>query len=165
MRRKWSEASSSAPRALGSGLTTQTEPPPRRKVWATDPARLAVDLLLRSVDAGAQSMFFSGFPVWRRLAAQLGRMETQGPAVNQDTGTMAALAALNWLTDNLRAYCHVIAADDAYRNHGWEWHASLAVFFLRSAYNNSIPAPKRALALVAACDQIKCATLSLPHLP
>ena len=40
--------------------------------WATDPALLAVDLLMRSVDAGTESMLFTGFSTWRTLASRFG---------------------------------------------------------------------------------------------
>ncbi len=131
--------------------------------WAADPARLAVDLLLRSVDARVDSLLFEGFQTWRLLAAQLGLLESMGAAVNRDTGTIAALTALTWLTDNLRSCCEVIATDDGYRKHGWEWRAALAMYFLRSTYNAAIPAPKRALALVAAYDQLRGAAAAVPR--
>lgn len=129
--------------------------------WASDPARLAVDLLLRSVDAGAQSMFFSGFEAWRELAAALGRPAETAPAT-RGGGLTGPLAAMDWLVANLRAWCPAIDDDTEYGRHGWEWNAALAVFFLRATYNTSIPAPKRALALVAAHDQIVRAASLVP---
>lgn len=202
--------------------------------WATDPARLAVDLLMHSVDPGAASMFFTGFDRWRDVAKRLGRLEplldplhggtgivdalladfvpsdllpkdpegtvtvpdlpsaakpatgimtSAGPddtlgsvpdqhgtdrAANDTTsgtsadGTAAALAALNWLTGNLRAFCPGMSGDDEYRRHCWEWHTALARCLLRCSYDHEITVPKRALAIVAAHDQLTAAAVSLP---
>lgn len=215
--------------------------------WATDPARLAVDLLMHSVDPGAASMFFTGFDRWRDAAARLGRLDpllgplrdtaltntptlpagfvpaellpkdpegvsvpesrtaaetaaglaaiagipgpgasgraAHGPtAITIDPvtgvplgeaalaaanaapgdGTIAALAALNWLTGNLRAFCPGMSGDGEYRRHAWEWHTALARYLLRCSYNNEITVPKRALAIVAAHDQLTAAAVSLP---
>lgn len=204
--------------------------------WATDPARLAVDLLMHSVDPGAASMFFTGFDRWREVAARLGRLESlldplrearslaggasgagdfvpaqllpkdpegvsvpesrpvaEAPAglggmaaesvggvvggaaggvmlgddvlagATSGDGTIAALAALNWLTGNLRAFCPGMSGDSEYRRHAWEWHTALARYLLRCSYNNEITVPKRALAIVAAHDQLTAATESLPE--
>ena len=212
--------------------------------WATDPARLAVDLLMHSVDPGAASMFFTGFERWREVAARLGRLEPlldplretpltgalpgpgdfvpadllpkdpegvsvpeshsaaaaaaetttgltgPGPtgtgtvdelgsaalsggalgAIGEGTlsgapsgdGTIAALAALNWLTGNLRAFCPGMSGDSEYQRHAWEWHTALARYLLRCSYNHEITVPKRALAIVAAHDQLTAAAASLP---
>jgi hypothetical protein len=178
--------------------------------WATDPARLAVDLLMHSVDPGAASMFFTGFDRWRDAAARLGRLEplldphrgavlvdalladfvpsdllpkdpegtvtvpsepgtsrasgtsgTSGSVAPAD-GTAAALAALNWLTGNLRAFCPGMSGDDEYRRHCWEWHTALARYLLRCSFDHEITVPKRALAIVAAYDQLTAAAVSLP---
>lgn len=125
--------------------------------WAVDPACLCVDLLLHSVDAGAQSMLFSGFAVWRGLAARIGALTTVDRAVTRHSGTRAALTALNWVTQNLREVCPTIATDELFGKHGWEWNAALATFFLRSTYHLSISPQKRAFALVAAYDQLLAA--------
>lgn len=151
--------------------------------WATDPARLAVDLLMHSVDPGAESMFFTGFERWREVAARLGRLEPlldppveAAPAVSSAVsddlelperkptgdGTAAALAALNWLTGNLRAFCPGMSGEGEYRAHAWEWHTALARYLLRSSYSHEITVPKRTLAIVAAYDQLLAAEASLP---
>jgi len=134
----------------------------QRAHWASDIARLAVDLLLRSVDPGAESMFFSGFQTWRMLATQLGDRDTLGPAVTQEGGTASALVALNWLVGNLSAYCPMFSDKASSSEYAWEWHAALAVFLLRATYHIDVTAPKRALALVAAYDQLLCAAQCVP---
>jgi hypothetical protein len=142
--------------------------------WATDPARLAVDLLMHSVDPGAPSMFFTGFERWRDVAARLGALRplfdpsedaaarVPDPEAETGDGTGAALAALNWLTGNLRAFCPGLSGDEEYRAHAWEWHAALARYLLRSTYNPEITVPKRALAIVAAHDQLAAAAQAMP---
>ena len=168
--------------------------------WAVDPARLAVDLLMHSVDPGVESMFFTGFERWRQAAARLGRLEPLFDAVPDPNGVVAsaaamipagvgsvlpgsgtmageqaadgdplsgnggaaALAALNWLTGNLRAFCPGLSGESEYREHAWEWHTALARNLLRATYDHEITVPKRALAVVAAHDQIAAAAQVLP---
>lgn len=206
--------------------------------WTTDPARMAVDLLMHSVDPGVESLFFTGFGRWREVAARLGRLERlldppadRGPAMPDPAkpsptrypptqlppaqfpptqfppsaflppgassirtfkgvvrgratarpepeepkepeesparkaagdGTAAALAALNWLTGNLRAFCPGMSGESEYRAHAWEWHTALARCLLRSSYSQDVTVPKRALAIVAAYDQLVAAEASLP---
>jgi hypothetical protein len=125
--------------------------------WAADPARLAVDLLLRGVDGGGHAEFFTGVPVWRELARRIGRLEPLEEAVSREAGTVAALHALSWLTRNLRGFCPAIAGERDFLAHQWEWHAALAGEFLRGAADPSLPAPKRALGAVAAFDQLTAA--------
>ncbi|HEX4789015.1 MAG TPA: phosphotransferase [Actinospica sp.] len=125
--------------------------------WAVDPARLCVDLLLRNVDEGVQSMLFSQFDAWRRLARRVGVLERSEQAVNRTPGTRAALAALTWVTQNLRQACPALGTDEAFARHAWEWNLMLAGYLLRGTYNADTTDPKRALALVAAYDQLKIA--------
>jgi hypothetical protein len=129
--------------------------------WAVDPARLCVDVLLRNVDAGAQSMLFSGFAAWRRLARRIGALERAEQAVGRLPGTRAALAGLSWVTQNLRQVCPAIASDESFAEHAWEWNLVLATYLLRGAYHPDTTDPKRALALVAAYDQLGAAACRL----
>jgi len=129
--------------------------------WAADPARMAADLLLRAVDGGIQGAFFTGLPVWRALAGRLGRLEPLDEAAGRDQGTVAALRALSWLTRNLRGFNPAVAAELDFEAHRWEWHAALAGEFLCGAADPSLPTPKRALAAVAAYDQLSAAESAL----
>jgi hypothetical protein len=133
--------------------------------WASDPACLAVDLLMSSVDAGAESMFFTGFNTWRQLARQFGEGIPDLTAVNESAGTAAALAALSWLAINLSRFCAALRDEEAAATHRWEWHVALAAYLLRASYRTDIPPPKRAVALVAARDQLATAARSLPAGP
>ena len=123
--------------------------------WASDPARLAVDLLMHNIDEGAESLFFTRFAAWRDLAAGLGGLtgplETPAPTA----ATRAGLAALTWLTGNLTTFCPPLAAD--FTQCHWEWRLALAHWLLRAAYYPEVPVPKRTLALAAAHDQLRAA--------
>lgn len=122
--------------------------------WAKDPARLAVDLLMRSFDTGADSLFFNRFATWRELAAQIGDLAQPLRATCPLPATRAAFTALNWLVTNLRAFCLPLATDaDFARNH-WEWRLALASWLLRNTCYVDVAAPKRAVAIVAAHDQL-----------
>jgi hypothetical protein len=129
--------------------------------WATDPARLAVDLLMRSVDAGTESMLFTGFGTWRELAARFGAGETDLTAVTATPATRAALAALSWLPANLHRVTPVMQPSFPQSRYRWEWHMALARNLLRSTYYSDIPHAKRALALVAAHDQLTAAAAAI----
>jgi Phosphotransferase enzyme family len=122
--------------------------------WATDPACFAIDLLMSSVDAGVDSMFFAGFDTWRTLICKFGEGSTQLTAVTATGETSAALTALSWLAENLSSVWLAVEADSDQGGHYWEWHAALATYLLRATYHSDIPHPKRALAFVAAHDQL-----------
>ncbi|GAA1315506.1 hypothetical protein GCM10009634_86300 [Saccharothrix xinjiangensis] len=132
--------------------------------WAVDVARLAVDLLMRIVDSGAESMFFTGFDTWRRLAAKIGVLSTDLSAVTSDPATTAALTGLRWITAHLREVCPPIATDEGFETHHWEWHVALCTYLLRITYHYEVPGPKRALAVVAAHDQLRAGVAELKRL-
>ncbi|MGV9703785.1 response regulator [Streptomyces sp. NPDC003483] len=120
--------------------------------WAADAARFGVDLLMRSIDAGVESMFFSRFAVWRTLASHLG---SRAPLVGADApDPTAALTALSWLVTHL----HTLCPDAAEPDRAWEWHMVLAEYLLRASCHTDVPPPKRAVALVAAHDQLRAVT-------
>lgn len=129
--------------------------------WATDPAHLAVDLLMRNIDSGAYSMFFSGFATWREQLARIGLLEPIRTEAADSAANRAAIDALNWLTANLRAFCPTLKTDGDFAKHRWEWHVALAVCLLRTTYHLTIPGPKRAVAVVAAHDQLTEAAAAL----
>jgi Ser/Thr protein kinase RdoA (MazF antagonist) len=130
--------------------------------WARDLASLAVDLLMHSVDAGTESMLFTGFGTWRALARQLGAGEPELTAVTATPATSAALAALSWLAGNLHRVTPALQPVLAGSPHRWEWHLALAYSLLRSTYHSDIPHAKRALAFAAAYDQLEAAASLLP---
>lgn len=129
--------------------------------WANDPARLAVDLLMRSVDAGTESMLFTGFGTWRILAARFGAGQSNLAAVTDTRPTTAALAALSWIAANLHRVSPAMEPSMAQSTHRWEWHLSLARNLLRATYHSDIPHAKRALAFVAAYDQLVAAAAAI----
>jgi CheY-like chemotaxis protein len=130
--------------------------------WANDPARLAVDLLMRSVDAGTESMLFTGFGTWRILASRFATGQDNLAAVTDTRPTSAALAALSWITANLYRMSPAMEDSVAQNAHRWEWHVSLARNLLRATYHSDIPHAKRALAFVAAYDQLAAASAAIP---
>jgi hypothetical protein len=122
--------------------------------WAADLAFLAVDLLMRSVDAGTESMLFTGFGTWRELAARFGAGRSELTAQTSTPATSAALAALSWLATNLDRVTPAMRPSPAESPYRWEWHMALARSLLRSTYHTDIPHAKRALAFVAAYEQL-----------
>lgn len=129
--------------------------------WATDLACLAADLLMRSVDAGTESMLFTGFRTWRKLAARFGNGESDLPAQTQTPATSAALTALSWLAANLSRVTPALQPGLDQSGYRWEWHTALARSLLRATYHADIPHAKRALAFVAAHDQLTAAAAAV----
>lgn len=78
------------------------------------------------------------------------------------SATSAALAALSWIVNNLPRFCSVLATDGDQNRYRWEWHAALAVCLLRATYQPDLAPPKRAVASVAAHDQLVAAVAALP---
>jgi CheY-like chemotaxis protein len=130
--------------------------------WARDLASLAIDLIMHSVDAGTESMLFTGFGTWRTLARQVGAGEPELTAVTATPATSAALSALSWLVENLHKVTPALRPALAASPQRWEWHLALAHNLLRSTYHSDIPHPKRALAFAAAYDQLNAAAGLLP---
>ena len=120
--------------------------------WASDPARLAIDLVMHNIDEGAESLFFTRFAAWRELTARLGDLAGPLEIPAPTPATSAGLAALSWLSGNLSGFCPPLAADFA--GHHWEWRLALAHWLLRAAYYPEISVPKRTLAIAAAHDQL-----------
>jgi hypothetical protein len=127
--------------------------------WAADVARLVVDLVLRVVDAGAESMFFDGLGAWRALVGGIGNLSTDLTAAATTPATSATLSGLRWMVANLREICPPLREN--FEAHVWEWHAALSVYLLRGTYRYDISGPKRVLALVAAHDQLVRAVSAL----
>lgn len=132
-----------------------------RTHWAADPANLAVDLLMRCVDAGAESMFFGGLTTWRAVLSRFADGEPPLASAGATAANSAALSALSWLATNLRRICPAVETGDDHADHRWEWHAALATYLLRATYHSDLPPPKRALAFVAAHDQLSAAVRAL----
>jgi hypothetical protein len=129
--------------------------------WATDLVCLAADLLMRSVDAGTESMLFTGFSTWRELAARFGNGESGLSAQTRTPATSAALTALSWLAANLSRVAPALQPGLEQSGYRWEWHAALARSLLRSTCHTDIPHAKRALAFVAAYDQLTAAAAAI----
>jgi CheY-like chemotaxis protein len=129
--------------------------------WTTDPACLAVDLLMRSVDAGTESMLFTGFTTWRELVARFGAGDPELTAQTRTPATVAALAALSWLATNLHLVTPAMQAGFEQSEYRWEWHMSLARGLLRCTYHADLPHAKRALAFAAAHDQLMAAAAAI----
>ncbi|PPK65204.1 phosphotransferase [Actinokineospora auranticolor] len=129
--------------------------------WATDAARLVADLVVRVVDEGPESLFFTGFATWRALAAAVGDLSTDLVAVTDSPATNATLAALRWITGHLREICPPLTSEVDFAAHRWQWHIAFCLYLLRSTYHYEVPGPKRALALVAAHDQLRAGAEAL----
>lgn len=132
-----------------------------RMHWARDPAKLAVDLLLRSFDGGTESLFFTRFGTWRELAAQIGDLRQPLDVRCPTPASRATLAGLNWLVTHLSEFCEPLSTDAGMVGQHWEWRLALASSLLRNTYYNDVSAPKRALAIVAAHDQLATAVRTL----
>lgn len=126
--------------------------------WATDPVRFAVDLVMRNVDRGAESMFFRGIESWRALMADFAEGKSDLRSMTGTAETVPALAALSWLAVNLPRFCPPLKTDADREAHRWEWHLALATYLIRSSYQPDLPPPKRCLALIAAHDQLRRTT-------
>lgn len=127
--------------------------------WAADPARLMVDILLRSLDSSVESYLWRRLPAWRSLIADAGGLE--GSLDDDMAENAAVVAALNWMADERSSLLPLLADDDRW----WEWHVAMAEQLLRGTYQVDLPPAKRAVALVAAHDQLVLAARKMPRGP
>jgi hypothetical protein len=125
--------------------------------WAADVARLSVDLVLRCVDPQEEGFRWENFDVWRQLVSALGDLVPlpAGPDPHND----GVFAALDWMIEHHQQI--LLHAGDP--GHRWEWNVALAEQLLRGCYSTSLSDPKRALALVAAYDQLLAAREIAPR--
>lgn len=124
--------------------------------WAADPARLMVDMVLRSLDSTVESYLWRRLPAWREIMRAAGRLDgTVADAVPENA---AVVSALRWMATERDRLLRPLSAADRW----WEWHVALAEQLLRGAYQPDLTPSKRVLALVAAYDQLLTAQRAMP---
>ena len=128
--------------------------------WASDCARLLVDLVLAVYDSGVASHEWKHLSQWRDIAQKVIAGDTI-PQVS-DPGNDSVVRAVNWILDNLQSICPAIKQSGGREKSWWEFQLALAVEFMRGAYRPDLQAPKRTLALVAASDAILAIKETMP---
>lgn len=119
----------------------------RRSIWATDLVRLFCDLFLSGWDSGTPSYEWTGLEGWVQLVDNL--CSGDGEFISQaivGASNRPVAVALDWL---LREKLKIAGLSDETYHHA-EFALCLGVEFLRASYRDrDLPAPKRALGLVA----------------
>lgn len=119
--------------------------------WASDIARLSVDLMVSGLDHGAESYQWRKMKDWCDFSSKFIEGEPLQLAPHNDSNPNLCVA-LNWIRNNLDK---IYATDDHFVKPEWEFRLALAVEFLRSTYRiQDLPAPKRVLGLLAACQAL-----------
>jgi CheY-like chemotaxis protein len=125
--------------------------------WASDVARLAADLLLRCMDRKTQWFSWGRFAAWRELCRAVGDLRPL--PIPPEPHNEGVFVALDWIINKHReVLVHVTKPA-----HRWEWHIAFAEQLLRGTYSQHLSDPKRALALVAAYDELMSAREHLPN--
>jgi hypothetical protein len=115
--------------------------------WASDPARLSVDILIGSLEAGHTSHEWSRMEYWLACAEAFFKR-----SVDQLTDPTPTGAALRWIAENVDRMCDRCWSEGT----KWEWFLALGVELLRASYRQTdLPTPKRVLALAAACMALR----------
>jgi hypothetical protein len=117
--------------------------------WALDVARLVVDLAV-SYGGGLEAYEWDALPEWlETCSAALHQAALPTPRVEADR---PILDALRWLLDNLPQIYRATWSEKRV----WEFQLALAIEFLRaSGRAQELPAPKRVLALLSACNALR----------
>lgn len=135
-------------------ITERNQPllidPARRKTrnWATDPAKLCVDLWVTAWDFGPESYLWDQLVLW--IDNIRGWLETR--AINVSTINVSnsrTANALTWISNNLP---HIFEGCSLGVLPDWEFRLALAVEFLNLSGYESVPTPKRCMAVIAAND-------------
>jgi len=116
--------------------------------WATDVARLAVDILVNVWDSGPKAYEWSSVAGWRGAVIDWLRGATPVGAGDNPL----AWSALEWLRDSYQRYFTGMTTSTL---PDWELRLAYATDFLALAGYHEIPPPKRAFALVAAHDLLQ----------
>jgi hypothetical protein len=116
--------------------------------WATDYARLAVDLLMAAFQ-GPDAYKFDSLEEWMILCRSVIRRDL---SIMPDLLGMGSVTALRWMVES---YLDVFEFLRSRSDHSqWEWAYALAGEFVRAAYRLELTAPKRILGLMAASEAI-----------
>ncbi|WP_439427786.1 response regulator transcription factor [Micromonospora sp. LA-10] len=119
--------------------------------WATDAARLVVDLVLSVRRAGVASLDWADTTEVSAYIAGLCRTARSGrqvpPADSVD-------AFIGHVVDNLPTYVNVEKLQMTSEQWHWQWHAALAKELIRQGTRAGLPAPRAAAALSAAVRQL-----------
>jgi hypothetical protein len=123
--------------------------------WAADPARLMIDIALRTLDNSVESFLWRCLNDWRLVIQQASELDASVVGTQENA---AVTAALNWFGEERERVLPELFTTDRW----WEWHVALAEQLLRGTYQAQLPPAKRTLALVAAYDQLRLAESRIP---
>jgi len=127
--------------------------------WGADIARLCVDLMVSAWDGDQESFFWDRIHHWRSLFRSLIEYGPESRArLESDKANAGVGIALNWLRQNLTK----LTENDERILPEWEFRLLLSIEFIRFATFQSVPMPKRVVALAAAVDAIQGAIDVLP---
>lgn len=125
--------------------------------WASDIARLTVDLLVSGWDHGDKSHEWNYMQEWYELTNALVSEKTLS-VKGKNKSNINLQSALNWIKDNLSSI-HENSPDTPKPK--WEFKLALAIEFMRCAYRQQeLPTPKRVLGLIAACHALREANVA-----
>lgn len=120
--------------------------------WASDIARLSVDLIVSGLDHGIESYQWNKMEEWCDFSSKFLRGETLRTNPHYQSNPNLCIA-LDWIRNNLDSIHNI---ENRNLKPEWEFRLALAVEFLRSAYRNQdLPAPKRVLGLLSACQALR----------
>lgn len=116
--------------------------------WATDIARLVVDLIVSGLDSGPKSHLWDTCQEWFTSSADIIQLKLEHEETR--TANDRILSTVSFLLNDLPNIYETF-----WNEHEWEFQLALAIEFLRSSYRDDISVPKRVLGLVAGCYALK----------
>jgi CheY-like chemotaxis protein len=116
--------------------------------WATDIARLVVDLIVSGLDNGPKSHLWDTCQEWFTKSADIIQLKLKHEETK--TANDRILSTVSFLLNELPNIY-----EKCWNGHEWEFQLALAIEFLRSSYRDDISVPKRVLGLVAGCYALK----------
>lgn len=136
--------------------------------WASDYARLLVDLILSGYDRGIPSYQWKRIAHWRKIAEAVIRLQQlpseSGDDLTEDqeesSDNQITRATMTWMIENIGDVCTLVADKKEPQRKLWELQLAFSVEFMRGSYRLDVTAPKQVLALQAAYDAISAAESS-----
>jgi hypothetical protein len=133
--------------------------------WAGDAARLIVDLILRVRGSGAAAMLWQDFEEACLYAGSLCPMaRSAAKAAHGADPTEAVDAFITHVVSGLPVLLHVEDLQIPPHTWHWQWHAALAIEFLRQGSGSGVTPPRGVLALTCAAHNLSTATKLLDDL-
>lgn len=122
--------------------------------WASDMARLAVDLLLTCYDGPVASHQWDGVEKWRELLIAASKQDRSRLMLESTEKNTVVVSAVCWLLAEIAEACPAVKSSLPQHKSDWEFQAAIGMELLYSVARTDVSPPKRVASVLAAMEVI-----------